>query len=161
MPAPQIAWEASAGTYGRKIFGNIGFNIWWGYNAQEELPAHLYSNREICFICIFSAIILSDDKGSNQFREVVHDDSGKKLLDNVLHLFCVKMEQANRVFQLSERCFNTPAHSVKAFEFLRRKVTRIQIGNDCFISGIRDLESDDTERQSIPTDRISFPAGGG
>ena len=60
MPAPQIAWNASVGTYGRKIFGNIGFNIRWGYIAQEELPTHLYSNGEVRFISIFSVAILND-----------------------------------------------------------------------------------------------------
>lgn len=70
----------------------------------------MYGNRKIRFISVFSVGILNDYGRGNQFGEIVHDESGEDFLENVLHFFCVKMEQTNRIFELSKRRFNAPAH---------------------------------------------------
>ena len=87
-----ISRVASAGASDRNILAYGGFNIWWRNITEKKLSANLYSNREICFARAFSVELLNDYVRGNQFSEVVHDQSGKDLLGNVLHLFCVKME---------------------------------------------------------------------
>ena len=82
----------SAGSSDRNIPAYGSFNIWWRNITKKKLSANLYSNREICFARVFSVELLNDYVRGNQFSEVVHDQSGKYLLSNVLHLFCVKME---------------------------------------------------------------------
>ena len=76
----------------------------------------MYSNRKVSFAGMLSVMLLNDYVRGNQFRKVVHSKPGKYLLENVLCLFCVKMEQSNGILQLSERCFNTPAHSIEFFQ---------------------------------------------
>ena len=87
-----IARIASAGANDRNIPANGSFNIWWRNITKKKLSANLYSNREICFARVFSVELLNDYVRGNQFSKVVHDKSGKDLLSNVLHLFCMKME---------------------------------------------------------------------
>ena len=85
-----------------------------------------------------------DDYGrSNQLCEVVQDKPGKDFLANVLHFFCVKMQQANCVFEFAERVFNAPAHGIEAFELVRGK---IKIRDDSFDGVVRQFETDNTER---------------
>ena len=107
-----------------------GFNTRWREITQEELSANMYGGREIDFVSIFSVFLLNDYGLGNQFIEVVHGKSGKDFLVNELHLFCVKMLEPDGVFQFTERCFNPPAHGIELFQFNRRKVIGIQIGND-------------------------------
>ena len=87
-----ITWIASASASDRNILAYGSFNIWWRNITKKELSANLYSKRKICFVRVFSVGFLNDYVRGNQFRKVVHDQSGKNLLGNVLHLFCVKME---------------------------------------------------------------------
>lgn len=63
--------------------------------------------------------------------------------------FCVKMEQTNRIFELSKRRFNAPAHSVKLLELCRRKSIRIEICHNGFICGICNFEADKAKRQFV------------
>ena len=100
-----IAWIASASASDRNILAYGGFNIWWRNIIEKKLSANLYSNRKIRFVRVFSVGLLNDYMRGNQFRKVVHDQSGKDLLGNVLHLFCVKMEQSYRVFLFPEGKF--------------------------------------------------------
>ena len=131
-----ISRIASAGASDGNILAYGGFNIWWRNITKKKLPANLYSNREICFARVFSVKLLNDYVRGNQFRKVVHDQSGKDLLSNVLHLFCVKMKQSDSIFEFAERCFNSPAFAVKFFQLIWREVICIQISNKCFIGGI-------------------------
>ena len=55
--------------------------------------------------------------------KVVHDQSGKDFLIYVLHLFCVKMLEADGVFQLAERSFNSPAHPIQLFDSNRQIIS--------------------------------------
>ena len=105
----------SASARDRNIPAYGGFNIWWRNITKKKLSANLYSNREICFARVFSVKLLNDYVRGNQFRKVVHNQSGKDLLGNVLHLFCMKVEQADSVFEFAERGFNAPAHTIESF----------------------------------------------
>ena len=89
---------ASAGSNWGNMPANESFNVWWRYITKEELSANMYCDREVCFVSILGVGFLDDYGRGNQLSEVVHDQSGKDFLVNVLHLFCVKMKQANGVF---------------------------------------------------------------
>ena len=71
--------------------------------------------------------------------------------------FCVKMEQTNRIFELSKRRFNAPAHSVKLLELCRRKSIRIEICHNGFICGICNFEADKAKRQFVKLGGYMFP----
>ena len=144
-----ITRSASARANGRNKPCNESFNIWWRDIPQEELPANMYGNRKISFISVFPVGIPNDYGRGNQFGEIVHDESGEDFLENVLHFFCVKMEQTNRIFELSKRRFNAPAHSVKLLELCRRKSIRIEICHNGFICGICNFEADKAKRQFV------------
>ena len=90
-----FARPASAGANGRNMPANESFNIWWRYITKKELSAYMYCDREVCFISILGVGFLDDYVRGNQLSKVVHDESGKDLLVYVLHLFCVKVEQAH------------------------------------------------------------------
>ena len=75
----------------------------------------MYSCGKVCLVNILSAFVLNDYVRGNQFTEVVHGESGKYLLGDVLHLFTLKQAQTNGVFQLPEGCFNSPAQTVEVF----------------------------------------------
>ena len=85
-----IARIRSASASDRNIPAYGSFNIWWRNITKKKLSANLYSNRDIDFARVFSVALLNDYVRGNQFSEVVHDQSGKYLQGNVLHLFCVK-----------------------------------------------------------------------
>ena len=76
----------SASTSDRNILAYGSFNIWWRNVTKKKLSANLYSNREIRFVRVFSVRFLNDYVRGNQFSKVIHDQSGKYLLGNVLHL---------------------------------------------------------------------------
>ena len=73
----------------------------------------MYGDGKVGSVSVFSVEVLNDYVRGNQFRKVVHGESGKDLLEDVLRLFCMKMEQANGILQLPERGFNTPTHGIK------------------------------------------------
>ena len=150
---------ASACARDRHVLTYGGFNIWWRNITKKELSANLYSNRKVCLVGMLSVWLMNDYVRGNQFRKVVHDQSGKDLLGNVLHLFCVKVEQTHSVFEFTERGFNTPAHTIKPFQFIGRKGFRIQICNNGFIRGIGDFKSDNSKRKVIERKRVKFSAG--
>lgn len=139
----QISRRASAWANGRDISANNGFNIGWKHITKEELPANMDSGSKVCPIGIFIVDFMEDYGRGNQFSDVVHDKPGKNFLVNVLHLFCVKMQQANCVFELPERGSNAPAHGIEAFELVRGK---IKTCDDSFDGIVRQFETDNTER---------------
>ena len=75
----------------------------------------MYGCGKVCLVNILSAFFLDDYVRGNQFTEVVHGESGKDLLGDVLHLFTLKQAQTNGVFELTERSFNAPAQTVEIF----------------------------------------------
>ena len=87
----------------------------WRHSPPEELSANMYGCGKVCLVNILSAFFLNDYVRGNQFTEVVHGESGKDLLGDVLHLFTLKQAQANGIFELTERSFNAPAQTVEIF----------------------------------------------
>ena len=63
----------------------------WRHIPKEELTADVYGSGEVGLVGIYVAAFLNDYVRGNQFREIVHDEPGKNLLTDVLHLFCVEM----------------------------------------------------------------------
>ena len=145
----QISRRASTWANGRDISANNSFHIGWRHITKEELPANMDSGSKVCPIGIFIVGFMEDYGRGNQFSEVVHDKPGKDFLVNVLHFFCVKMQQANCVFEFPERGFNTPAHGIEFFEFIGREIRGIQIGYNGFVGIISDFESYDSEGEFV------------
>ena len=89
-------------TSSRSDWYNLRFNQFydfrWSYRTPEELSAYVYSCGKVCLVNILAVFFLNDYVRGNQFRKVVHNQPGKNLLGNVLHLFCVEMKQSNSVF---------------------------------------------------------------
>ena len=92
----------------------------------------MYSDRKVHLVGVLSVFLENDCVRSNQFKEVVHDKPGKDFLVNVLHLFCVEMEQTKGVFEFSEGRFNTPSAKIKRFEVFGGELITIQVGNHGF-----------------------------
>jgi hypothetical protein len=55
--------------------------------VSEEISANPNGDREINLICEVGPFLLNDNVGSNPFGEVIHDETSKYFLGNVLHLF--------------------------------------------------------------------------
>ena len=65
-------------------------------------------------------IPLLDDYGrGNQFREVVHGQFCKYFLDDVLHFFCMKMDETKRVLEMTEGSFDAPTSGIEFFKLIR------------------------------------------
>ena len=107
----------------------------------------MYGCGKVCLVNILSAFILNDYVWGNQFTEVVHGESGKDLLGDVLHLFALEQTQTNGIFQLTEGSFNTPAQMIEVFQLFRRERVFIQIGNERFSGVLRTFETNNTERE--------------
>ena len=67
----------------------LGFKIWWRYIATNKHAADMYRNSKVDSIVILSLFVLlmNDYMGSNQFREVVHDQAGDNFVEDILHFF--------------------------------------------------------------------------
>ena len=92
----------------------------------------MYGSRKVYGIRMLRIPLLDDYGRGNQFREVVHSKLGKDFLADVLHLFCVEMDETEGIFELAERGFNPPAFGIEALEHIRREFVSRQIGNNGF-----------------------------
>ena len=133
---------------------NESFNSRWRNITKKELSADMYGDGEVGFVSML-CVDFGDDHGrGDQFGKVVHDQSGKDLLADELHLFCMEVEQAESVFQFPEGGFNAPAHMIELLQFQGRKRFRIQIGENGFIGILCNLKSNNAKGQVIENDRI-------
>ena len=128
----RLSGIASARANRQKQSRKQGFKLRWRYIPQEEIAANMYSSGEVDRIRKLRTALLNDYVRGNQLREVVHSEFCKDLLVNVLHLFCVEMNEAERVFEMAEGSFNSPAPGIEALEFNGWKCIGRQIGNDGF-----------------------------
>ena len=103
--------SASAGSDRGNTPRNKSFHIRWRYISKEELSANMYSDRKVCLVGILGVGFRNDYVGGNHFSEVVHDETGKHFLVDVLHLFCMKMKQSNGILQITKRSLNAPTHA--------------------------------------------------
>ena len=106
----------------------------------------MYSSREVDGIGKLGAALLNDYGRGNQFREVVHSELRKDFLVNVLHFFCMEVDKAKGIFEMTERSLNAPASCIEEFEFSRRKSIGRQIGNDGFKGIYGEPETNNAER---------------
>lgn len=150
----RFSGTASTGANGRNMSANESFNNRWRNITKKELSADMYGDREVGFVSML-CVDFGDDHGrGDQFGKVVHDQSGKDLLADELHLFCMEVEQAESVFQFPEGGFNAPAHMIELLQFQGRKRFRIQIGENGFIGILCNLKSNNAKGQVIENDRI-------
>ena len=109
----------------------------------------MYSSREVDRIGILSAAVLNDYGRGNQFREVVHSELGEDLLVNVLHFFCVEMNEAKGIFELTEGSLDPPTSGIKTLELSGRERSEREISNNGFKRIFRKPKTNDTKRKRI------------
>ena len=73
----------------------------------------MYSSGKSGLVGVFSAFALNDYVRGNHFSEVVHNEFGKDLLNDVLRLFAVKIKETERVLKMAKRGFDSPTQGVK------------------------------------------------
>ena len=122
----------STGANGQKQSRKQGFKLRWRYIPQEEIAANMYSSGEVDRIGKLRTALLNDYVRGNQLREVVHSEFCKDLLVDVLHLFCVEMNKAERVFEMAEGSLNAPSSGIEEFELSGRECVGREIGHDGF-----------------------------
>ena len=128
----RLSGIASARANRQKQSRKQGFKLRWRYIPQEEIAANMYSSGEVDRIRKLRTALLNDYVRGNQLREVVHSEFCKDLLVNVLHLFCVEMNEAERVFEMAEGSLNTPSSGIEEFKLSRRECVGREIGHDGF-----------------------------
>lgn len=69
----------------------------------------MYGLGKVDLVDILCVTLLNDYGRGNHHGEVVHNQLCEDFLRNVLHLFCVKIEQPDSIFQLAKGSFNSPA----------------------------------------------------
>ena len=109
----------------------------------------MYGSREVDRIGILSVAVLNDYGRGNQFREVVHGELSEDLLINVLHFFCMEMNEAKGIFELTEGGFDSPASGIETLELSGRERSEREIGNNGFKGLFRKSETNDTKRKLV------------
>ena len=128
----QLSGIASARANRKNQSRKQSFKHGWRYVSQEEIAANMYSSGEVDRIGKLRTALLNDYGRGNQLREVVHGEFRKDFLVDVLHLFCVEMNEAECVFEMAEGSLNTPSSGIEEFEFSGRECVGREIGNDGF-----------------------------
>ena len=72
----------------------------------------MYGSRKVYGIRMLRIPLLDDYGRGNQFREVVHGQFCKYFLDDVLHFFCMKMDETKRVLEMTEGSFDAPTSGI-------------------------------------------------
>ena len=111
----QISSAMSFWPYRYKISCNDGFQIRWWRSIIEEESAHMDGNWEVCFICMLSLFFSNDYMRGNQFRKVIHNQMCIDFLMDAHHLFWVKVQHSDGIFQVSEWGFYSPPCSIHFF----------------------------------------------
>ena len=114
----------------------------------------MYSSGEVDRIGKLRTALLNDYGRGNQLREVVHGEFRKDFLVDVLHLFCVEMNEAECVFEMAEGSLNTPSSGIEEFEFGGRECVGREIGNDGFKRRIGKAEPNYTKAEIVGKHRL-------
>ena len=105
----------------------------------KEIPANIYSGSKIDLIGKFGIRLRNDYMRGNHFRKVIHNQFCENLLKNVISLFRVEIVKGNGILEFSKRSLNASSHTIKLFEFVRREITCVKIGNESLIKIIVNL----------------------
>ena len=81
----------------------------------------------------------------NRPAKIEADKSGINLLFHILALFGVEMKQVERIFQIAERGFLSPAHMIKFLDFLQGKLVGAEIRGDAFKDAGGDFHTENAE----------------
>ena len=92
----------------------------------------MYSRGEVDRIGKLRIAFLNDYVRGNQLGKVVHGEIRIDFLVDVLHLFCVEVDEPKGVFELTEGSFNSPASGVEESKLGGRESVSRQIGNNGF-----------------------------
>ena len=119
----------------------------------------MYSSRKVDRIGILCAVFLNDYVRGNQLSKVVHDELCKDFLEDVLYLFCVKLNETKGIFELTERSLNTPAFGVQLLQRFRWESLGGKIGNNGFKRRFRKPETNNTEGNLVNCKWIMLMVG--
>ena len=111
----------------------------------------MYSGGKVGLVSVLSVGFANDCVRSDQLAEVVHDETGKDFLPNVLHFFSVKAEQTKGIFELAERGFDAPALVVEGLDLIGREAALVEICDDGLEAVVRNAKADDSEIQGKET----------
>ena len=109
----RLSGIASAQTNRKNQSRKQSFKLWWRHIPQEEIAANMYSGGEVDRIGKLRIAFLDYHGRGNQFREVEHSEFCKDFLVDVLHLFCMEMNEAKSIFESAEGSLNSPASGIE------------------------------------------------
>ena len=111
----------------------------------------MYSGGKVGLISVLSVSFANDCVRSDQLAEVVHNETGKDFLPNVLHFFSVKTEQTKGIFELAERGFDAPALVVEGFDLIGGEADLVEICDDGLEAVVGNTKADNAKAQSEET----------
>ena len=74
----------------------LSFKIRWRYIAADKQSADMDGDSKVYLVVILSVFLMNDYMGSNQFIEVVHDQSGNYFVADILRFFLNGSKGARR-----------------------------------------------------------------
>ena len=111
----------------------------------------MYSGGKVGLVSVLSVGFANDCVRSDQLAEVVHNETGKDFLPNVLHFFSVKTEQTKGIFELAERGFDAPALVVEGFDLIGGEADLVEICDDGLEAVVGNTKADNAKAQSEET----------
>jgi len=96
---------------------------------------------------LWTTLLGNSDVASDRLTEVVNDQPSPSFLFNILTLSGVEVKKINRVFELPERGFLTPAEMVKLLDYIWWEIVTIQIGSQILENTIGNFNTEDAQRQ--------------
>ena len=130
------SWVVFSTSYGENKLFDQFYHISAFDFISQEFPAYLHGLWKVDLVCKFSAPFWfwSFDLSTvcYQLWKIVHHHSEVYFLKNTVRLFGMIIIQTYRMFQISERCFYTPTHTVDLFDLRCRKFFLRQICHNHF-----------------------------
>ena len=117
--------------------------------AKQELPCKVSGESGVNAVEIFTLRLRKRGMQTKQGGKIIERHSGKDLLFDEWTLFGMKVRQRKGVFQISERCLDTPAFVVKLTEQRGREPVCGKVGDHGLVQALFDRKSDHTEGDRI------------
>lgn len=133
----------------KQEFCDQRFYIDRGNEAQQEFPCNVSGESGVNSVKMFAFRLCKNGMETKQGSEIVERHSGKDLLFDKWALFGMKVCQCKGVFQIPERCFDTPAFVVKFTKQRRREPICGKVGDHGLVQTFFHRKSDHTERDWI------------